>query len=318
MPRPAPSIVIAVAVAVAAAALPLTAQAALLGLIDFDVATDFTGNFGEPRADQGGNIAHNADDDANYGAGGFARFTPTGTGFHAGRVRHQLAGPTIPTFQNFVFDADVRFSGKSAGSSGITGSAFQFIVRPTATGSSGRTLFAAFGVDSTEGGSNAGKDTVVFGRKNDYFDTTASLIKDVADRTTTFVSTDATINEWIHLRLTVENVGDLVTDGDPSATDVRLTLRAYDSTTLFDGTTLLGTWSATFDGTDPDRSAPDDYTIPGFIGLGFGATVGDTVDVDNVAIYAIGDEPTLIPEPGAAALVLAGMALAAWPRRMRS
>lgn len=115
----------------------------------------------------------------------------------------------------------------------------------------------------------------------------------VADGSPTFIESPKSIpvGEWFRLRLTVENIADTA----------KATLEIFNSTSVFDDTTRLGTRTLTF--------APGALTGAGEVGVITNLNgIGNTQDWDDFTV-------TAIPEPASLGLLALGGLLIASRRR---
>ena len=109
-------------------------------------------------------------------------------------------------------------------------------------------------------------------------------------------------DQWMHLRLDVTT----------SASRVTMALNVYNSTTLFDATTLKASFSYAF---SVANSAS--YLSGGQIGYRTTAnTTGGVTALDNFAVYDAGTAP--VPEPSSVALLVAGIGACGLLLRRRS
>lgn len=277
------------AVAAVMMAISAAAQgAALVGPIDFDSQTEFDNTF---TALSGG-IGWNSADDAGFGLGGYVSAART-TNIHDSMVYNTDSAPggasdVFSASGGFVIDMDARIA-VAARAVGI------YFLGTSATNRDSK-HWAMLQLNRTD--NNMDRGTFWTGRDMDSNSGGTNSSGSIDQ------NTSLTLNQWFHLRLTVQLVN--------SDTQVQVSLKGYDSQTLFDATTLKydsGTYTFT---------VGDSLTAASEIGASTFSSDSLEVGIDNFAVYALGQEPTslaLIPTPAALPAGLALMTTLALRRR---
>lgn len=244
----------ALAAAAVVPALGMRADAAMvLAPVEFPNSTVFGQYFTHVSTSQ---VAFNAADDGGFGAGGYIEH-PATTFSHRAFVydpNNAVGGPG-ETFTDFTLDLDFR---PNTGGAGV---GFYF------HGSRTDAHWVFFQVD------DSGSERVRFFRnRNAQTGAGGSLATGASDRS---VGTSLTLNQWMHVRLDVQNVS--------GGTQVQATLSAWPSQTRWSSPPLFSE-TFTYNLAESDTSA-------GEVGVSIfhGNAVGQRVD--NVALYQSGTAP---------------------------
>jgi len=248
-------LVIGLAAVAAVFALASRVPAAMvLGRVEFADPTEF-GHFFTHVS--GGHVAFNAADDGGFGDGGYIEASDTSYTHRAFVYDPDDAvGGAGQTFTDFTADVDFRAN------NGGAGVGFYF------HGARTDAHWVFFQID------DGGQERVRFFRdRNATSGGGGGLATGSSDRS---VNTALTLNDWVHVRLDVQNVN--------SGSQVQATLSAWDSQTSWGGTPLF---SETF-----TYTAAESDTSAGEVGVSIfhGSAAGQSVD--NVVLYEYGTAPS--------------------------